>query len=477
MQRLELVEDLPRHERQWPGPIAAVAMVGGFSLLNYLIFRVDLLAFGFFIVAVSALGLMLVDWPFGAFIALVISSLIPIFTVRIFAWHAKAEDFVAPLVALAIAGQVVIFHRRVHLRMLDWLLIVLIGLNFLSSYINSPQPGATLKWALQFTLTAISYFVVVQLVVNRGNLHKALNIFLILGATEVLFGVLCYISYLVAGTRLGIAFFSYLENAPGVMGSLWEPNIFGGFSAALAVMFLLYRVTSESRHGWYSLGFLLASIALLLSLARQGWIAFAAGLLFLFWYQVSRNKVSFPKVFALAAIVLLISVGLGFLAAQNDVYLQRRLETMTHPMQEYTFNQRVYHGLMALQHVREHPWLGWGTNSFSLFWNWQTDEGVAPAWLGNLELRVLHDTGVIGLIILTIFLAKLLRDGFVALKSAADPSSIRDTAALLAGLIVLLVAFQATDATTLAFPWIYMGLLAAATRLVPAKSGADGFVQ
>jgi len=435
---------------------------------------VDLAVFGFLVVGLIALGLMLVYWPYGALVAVVTASLIPLFTVRVGAWHAKAEDFVAPFVAVAIAGQIVTAHRRLRLRFLDWLLIALVTLNFVSSYVNSPQPSATLKWALQFTLTTFSYFVVVQLISDRERLRKAMSILLILGTAEVLFGILCYISFHVAGTKLGISIWSFLENTPAVMGSLWEPNIFGGYAAALAVMFLLYRLTSDDRLGWYSLGFLLALLALLLSLARQGWIAFAVGLIFLCWYQISRGKVSLRKVFTFAVAIAIIAVVLAVLASQGDTYLRHRLETMTHPTQEYTFNQRIYHILMALQHVREHPWLGWGTNSFSLFWNWQTEQGVEPAWLGNPEVRILHDTGVIGLIIFIAFLGKLLWDSFVIIKRAINPADVQETGALLAGLIVLLVAFQATDATTLAFPWVHMALLAAATRAVSAKYPTPG---
>jgi hypothetical protein len=77
----------------------------------------------------------------------------------------------------------------------------------------------------------------------------------------------------------------------------------------------------------------------------------------------------------------------------------------------------------------------------------------------------LHDTGAIGLAIFLAFLVKLLREGVKTLKRTRNREDLRNIGALLSGWVVLLVAFQATDATTMAFPWVHLGLLAAATRI------------
>ena len=472
MQATEISEPPPHdqgHARKW---LMGIATIGLFLSLDYLIFSVDL-KWTFLGLAALALSLLvMLRWPYGALVAVLVASAIPRFAVQILSWNAKAEDFVVVLVALIILAQVVLYQKRLRFRGCDWPLLVFVAMNYVGSSINSPEPRATLRWALQFTLAAASYFVVVNLVSDRERFPKAMKVFLMVGAAEAVFGILCYVSFRLTGSELGVTIFSFLGDSPGVHGSLWEPNIFGSYTAAFALMFLFYRLTGIGRRGWYLLGFLLTVLAVLLSLARASWIGFLAGLLFLLWYAAGQNKVRVSKLVSSLARVLFVGLGLIFIALQGFGYLRERLETLAHPTEAPTFVQRLYYNSLALEHVREHPLLGWGSNSFTLFWEWDTPEGPGPAWVGNLEIRILHDTGVIGLAVFLAFLANLFREAFKALRQTKNREDIRNIGALLGGLIVMLVAFQATDATTMAFPWVHMGLLAAAARIALVEENA-----
>jgi len=465
MSTIQMAARLSHGERQWRKAAAAALAISFFALLDYIIFSADLRLFLVVIAAVSALILVPLRWPYGALTALFVASAMPHFTFQVFSLNAKPENIVVPLVVLAVLGKVVLTQERVRLSAADWLLLAFVGMNYIGSSINSPQPQATLRWALQFTLTAASYFVTVHLVSDRERLRKAMKIFLIVGAAEVVYGLLCYASHRLFGTQAGITPYSYTENSPAIRASLWEPNIFGGYAAAFSLMFFFYRLSTDTRRGRYTLGFLLALLALILSLARQGWIAFFVGLLFVFWYRARRNGVSFRTLVSWLATVLIVALALLFVAMQGNEYLRERVETMAHPTEAYTLAHRMVFNLAALDHARQHPWLGWGSSSFGLFWNWDTPDGVTSAWTGNLEIRLLHDTGVIGLGIFLTFIAKLLGEALTALKQTNNADGLHTIGALVSGLIVLLVAFQATDATTLAFPWVHLGLLAAATRI------------
>jgi O-antigen ligase len=450
------------YPRKW---LITAAIVGLSVLLDYLIFTVNL-KWPFLALAAMAVSLLvLLRWPYGALIAVLVASAIPRLTVQIFSWNAKAEHFVAALVALVILVRVVLCEERLRLRGCDWLLLAFVGMNYAGSSINSPEPKATLRWALLFTLATASYFVLVHLLSDRERFQKAMKIFLMAGAAEAVFGILCYISFRLTGNQFGITVFSFLEDSPGVHGSLWEPNIFGSYAAAFALMFLFYRLTSGARRGWYTLGFLITALASLLSIARAAWIGFLTGLLFLLWYAASQGKVRVRRLISSLAAVLLVGLGLLLVAGLGYGYLRERVETLAHPTEAPTFVGRLYYDSLALEHVREHSLLGWGSSSFTIFWEWDTPEGPGPAWVGNLEVRVLHDTGAIGLTIFLAFLVKLLREGAKTLKRTRNQEDLRNIGALLSGWIVLLVAFQATDATTMAFPWVHLGLLAAATRI------------
>ncbi|MGH9537761.1 MAG: hypothetical protein ACRD3H_07545, partial [Terriglobales bacterium] len=92
-------------------------------------------------------------------------------------------------------------------------------------------------------------------------------------------------------------------------------------------------------------------------------------------------------------------------------------------------------------------------------------ESEAGGWVGNTPLRILHDTGVVGLAIFLLFLGFLARGVQKAIR-IASPQTQTVLIALAAGLLLYAITFQATEATILAFTWVHLGLIAAAVRLV-----------
>jgi O-antigen ligase len=136
----------------------------------------------------------------------------------------------------------------------------------------------------------------------------------------------------------------------------------------------------------------------------------------------------------------------------------------------------------AIDGVLTHPILGGGTSSFQLAFDWQSlgadweDQG----WIGNTELRVLYDTGLVGLAVFVGFLVSLVRRSWRALKYESNPELV----ALLASGVVYCISFQATEGTLLAFPWVHLGLIAAGLSVLresrkveiqPAKGAVADF--
>ena len=61
---------------------------------------------------------------------------------------------------------------------------------------------------------------------------------------------------------------------------------------------------------------------------------------------------------------------------------------------------RIVQVTSAFDEVLKHPFLGGGTSSFQLAFDWQSlgEEWEEQGWIGNTEMRVLHDTGIVGLV-------------------------------------------------------------------------------
>jgi O-antigen ligase len=133
---------------------------------------------------------------------------------------------------------------------------------------------------------------------------------------------------------------------------------------------------------------------------------------------------------------------------------------------------RVVQATSAVDEVLEHPVFGSGTASFQLTWDWQAlgadwgDQG----WIANTELRVLHDTGLVGLAVFLGFLVSLVRRSRKVLKYETNPELV----ALLAAAVVYCISFQATEGTLLAFFWVHLGLIGCVIAVSSASDGARG---
>jgi O-antigen ligase len=84
-------------------------------------------------------------------------------------------------------------------------------------------------------------------------------------------------------------------------------------------------------------------------------------------------------------------------------------------------------------------------------------------WIGNAPLRIVHDTGLIGLSVMVGFFVTVWRK--VRKINRAQGTYDAMLLGLLAGILLYSISFQSTDGTILAFFWVHLGLLASTTIL------------
>jgi hypothetical protein len=133
---------------------------------------------------------------------------------------------------------------------------------------------------------------------------------------------------------------------------------------------------------------------------------------------------------------------------------------------------RLKYMALAVGDIQQHPVIGLGTSSFQLFYTDEDDFGEGAAWLGSLFLRVTHDTGILGMGIFLWFLFHLCRRAWRILSRPARSDTDIAVGALSAGVLVMVIAYQITDASTLAFTWIQFGLLAVALHFAELERAA-----
>ena len=254
---------------------------------------------------VAAIIVLLVDWPYGALLGLMVAAAMPKWGMEVGTWHAKPEHLVVgafgAILLVRICTRSSLWKS---LDRLDFLLIAFLATNFVSSAFTSPDRGSTLRWALLQSLAVSPFFLIGQIVRTQQRLERVMSSWLLVGVAEGLFGLLCFASYLLFGTKVGMGFFSYLDFTPAVRGSQWEPNIFGSFCTCFAVMFLFYLVARETKKGWFLLGLSVSGIAALLSLARQAWATFTLVATLVLVYNFRRRSIPWRKLAMVVGTVL-----------------------------------------------------------------------------------------------------------------------------------------------------------------------------
>jgi O-antigen ligase len=362
-------------------------------------------------------------------------------------------------------------------RLLLWTIPYLVAL-LAASILNAPDTAAGLRHTLLVALVASAAWLVLGLVDTPVRLALAVRslVGLTLAEAALTFVVLAFAwSWVPPGAQLG---------AGGIAvpnGTLWEPNLLGSYLAAGAVLALATLLVTASRQWATGLacGFALILAALGLSLARGAWLGFAAGVLVLGVGQVALRArgVQPPGAtrpyYARNILLALLAAALAglFLAGIAPVVFpgtaagfSSRVNLSTYnPQTDPSVRSRADALQQAYPRILAHPILGNGAGSFGASYE---DARGNSGWIANLELHILYDSGLIGLGCWLVGLGGLIWSVGRRLRRAAGtpPALQQMTLALLAALASLLVAFQATEGSWLAFPWVYIGLLACAVR-------------
>ncbi len=360
----------------------------------------------------------------------------------------------------------------------DRLLIAYLAANLLSSLLFSPAPSQTTRWAIEQCLAAAPYFLLRFLIRDEGAFERGVRILLAVTTVAAAFGLLCFFSYRAFGTGFGVNVDQYANGVPGTYGTQSEANILGSFAAAgYAVLLGMYLRNADRR---LLLPLALNYAAMLIAMSRGalgGAIVATAALLFVFWrrHWFERGSVRRAAIVVLCTTLILSPVIVPMYLSRSQeaggTAETRQLTESVGLPEDTDVGFRLLTWALAAEDILEHPIFGSGTASFQLR-RGSGEIGVAPAeaeggmWIGNTEVRALYDTGIIGLALFIAFLGSLAWRAWTVLKRHPDPV----LAGLFGGLVVYAFAFQFTDGTLLAFPWVHAGFLAGAVALASARN-------
>jgi O-antigen ligase len=425
----------------------------------------DLAWLGWAMVGLSVVLLTVTRWPYGALLVLVGMSAMPRFFVELFGWKARPEHFAVVIVSLAACIWLLRSNRKIPLKLPDYWVLAYVAMNYVSSALGSSSPSETLRWALLNNLAVLPYFLIRLLVRDVGTLRKGFRILLVIGIAESAYGILCYVTYHAFGTTAGIEIGQYLTDVAAPYGSLFEANLFGAYTGCIAVSALAIYLIAEHRLG-YLICFFVASLASVLSFSRAALVALVVATAWACWQarhagEGHRSRTAI-LVLVVSLILLIVVPAVGSVVQERfaGLFSQGRLG-------EESAVGRLIEAQEALQEFSEHRLIGTGTASLQLSFDWRRyvpDWAGDTSWVGNITVRILHDTGLLGIAAFLGFLGSL---GWkIRLGLRGRSSQVAMLVALSAGALLYAISFQATDGTLSAFPWVHLGFLASAAILI-----------
>ncbi len=449
--------------KRWIVPAVLVGLLAG--VIPFLATTNHLLGL---VVIAGLIGLtsIVFGWPFSGVAILIVAALFTRYRFDVGPVTVRFEHIAVLAVGAMAAMQHLVHRGRIRFPLAAWFALFWWLMNLIAAIFFSPYPPTAVLSATRLALLVLTFVLLINLIPNRQHWWWAVGIFIVAGVVEAAFGITARALF-TFGITLGVQV-SWNFTEPIPYGTFEEGNLFGSHIASWALLLSMLILASglwkpTRQQFWRLVGLAILLLGLFLSLSRAAWLMFAVGaaLLFIFYRKNSWHQVNLGLLIILAApftIFLLLLIA-PFLPASWPFV--DRLQSFLTLSTDDTFSARLSDWSLAWHDWRQHPLTGWGPGSFA---DIHGELRSRPAWISNLSLRLLQETGIIGILTFTGFLFALI---LPAIKVSRLLTNSLDRAALLGlviGYVALIgIAYQSTDGIWIAASWVHAGLIAAGT--------------
>lgn len=401
----------------------------------------------------------------------------------------RFDQLAAACLVAGLVPAMVARRRRLAMDAATWLLLLFAALNVLSTTLFSPAKGYSFTQILSLGTVWSLYVVLLNCLTHHEDLNGFIDAMLIAGVLESMCGVLAFLLGLadipVGGANVGSA--ADMSLAFGAYGTLIEPNIFGSYCQAyfvLGVGLLWVAPGSLTRRRRLIVSILVvtSALGLLASFTRGAWLGTVCGLsaLAILGARISSRRIPVGRIVVTAILIGGVLAGAAYLPGQVGEFIRYKLANLTSAQSQTAQSRLVTFGYAVLQ-WRDHPWIGCGTYTFAplavgVDANFR-ELGGRGLWISNFALLVLHDTGVVGLVLFLTLLGAVVVTGVRSARRLWAPA--REDAAILVSLtatvIGLVVAFLFTTAFSVGYPWLFVGLIGAYAQYARRVSPPPAF--
>jgi hypothetical protein len=365
----------------------------------------------------------------------------------------------------------------------EWIIAAFAFMQLLITFRQAPSFKQSLGALGLLALGVLAYVAVYAAVSSSRRLLIASKVFLWLILANAVYGILAMGAHLVLHTHFGVSTRSAFGD--GVYGLSLEHDIFASTCGAGAIAFyVLWRERNPLfSRGISAFAVWACGVASLLGLARGAWLGEALAFLALMVLpRTGRRRIQgVERVGFTLLLVAVLGLGASYIVGTSGTVgtqlqgIEDKLSNLLN-LNTGTGLARLGETQIALDDWKESPVFGLGAGSYDQ----RHPQKLRTNYIGNIYLRALYETGLVGALLLISFFLLLFWPNKTLLFGVSELAPV--ARALTFGGAVLTVAYAATDSTLQVWPWIFFALIRAARLLserseralkrVPARPGA-----
>lgn len=346
----------------------------------------------------------------------------------------------------------------------------------LSSYLYSPDRAASYRGVFLLLIYVSMYFLTVNVLLEYPDkIRQVIKWFLIITVAHTIWSLIAIATFKTGIYTGGISPGNYASlGLPAIRGLLQESDLMGVVAGVALLMlfshFISYQDTGLAKKKTLVLAMVPTLCAVVLAMARAAWIGFMVAMFFIVFSLRPKRNVFNPKalalifaiivIFALVIFPLVNSITASF-SGSEDTFIDRMKALVDFGSGSAVGRVRVQK--QALEEWQSSPWLGRGL--FSI----RGKDLPSGHWLYSTLIQALHDSGIIGLILMLWIHIGII---VVCFRSYGMTEDYFYRATLLGfglGAILIVIASQASSFFWVGYPWLFMGM--AMTVAIIAQEG------
>lgn len=296
---------------------------------------------------------------------------------------------------------------------------LLIILYFISNIIPSiiiAKSILAVKSSFVILTYILAYFITKYLITFYSNGLKTIIFANKINTLSILFGLACFMySYSTGNSSIGVSLGHLSNGIPSIRSLSFEPNLFAIITATFFVINI--SVLKKRNYGYILL--LIQAVAILLAFTRSVYAALMICFLILMVYAPANIKSKYLK---WSALIVFCVVAFLFLNPSSHITdsLIKRTSNITNTNTGSAL-ARLAAFEQGLSDFQRHPIIGSGTmtadtkvyNEYTKEYN---DLNGSPGWLTGLWIQALHDSGLLGLLVVIILFMHIIYKNFKAYK-------------------------------------------------------------